>query len=279
MNKNILFPALFSFALVFSFTYSFSQVKEKQNMAKVKIVENNQVVFDTNIYQGSAGLDKELDELLKERNFVILRSGDPGSQKQSRTERDFVVIKRNEIDSIMRQVQENIQEFRLKMLENEEYLKLREEMKENFEKSRIEMDSLRIRIVRFFDGFTPPRVYFFNEGEDKKKDIIIMRSSKGEEVEVVEWTKNPKTSVVEKEFTDKKVEKDSKVINMKKGSEGKIVEIDGITLILKDGDTEIIENPENGEYKIISADGRVVKIIVPDSSIKEKGSKKKQKSK
>lgn len=231
MNKNILYPALFSFVLVFSFTYSFSQVKEKQNVTKVKIVENNTVVLDTAIYKESAGLEKELDELLKERDIVIIRSGEQGSQEKSQNERDFIVIKRKEIDSMMMQMQDKMQEFRIRMVESEEYQKLREEMKENWEKSRIEMDSLRLRIMRSFDDFTPPQIFYFNKDDGE----------------------------------------------IKRG-EGKIVEIDGMTLILKDGDAEIIENEKNGEYKIISPDGRQIKIIVTETSLEE-DTKKKRKSK
>jgi hypothetical protein len=87
-----------------------------------------------------------------------------------------------------------------------------------------------------------------------------------------------KAMIVEKEDTNVKADKESKVIVMKKGSEGKIVEIDGMTLILKDGDAEIIENTENGEYKIISPDGRQIKIIVTETSMEE-DTKKKRKSK
>ena len=278
MNKNILFPALFSFVLVFSFTYSFSQVKEKQNVTKVKIVENNTLVLDTTIYKESAEMEKELDELLREREIMIISSGKSDSGEKSLTERDFVVIKRKEIDSMMMQLQDKMQEFRMKMMESEEYRKLREEMKENWEKSRIEMDSLRMRIMRSFDDFSPPRVYFFNEGNEEKKDIIIMRSPRNKEVEIMEWSEKSGNKVVEKELTDGKAEKESKVIVMKKGDEGKILEIDGMTLVLKNGDVEIIENPENGEYKIISPDGRQIKIIVTDTS-KEEVAGKKRKSK
>jgi hypothetical protein len=278
MNKNILYPALFSFVLVFSFTYSFSQVKEKQNVAKVKIVENNQVILDTTIYNESAELENELDELLKESKIVILRKEEPGSQEQPITERDFIVIKRKEIDSMMMQMQDKMQEFRLRMVESEEYQKLREEMKENWEKGRIEMDSLRMRIMRSFDDFSPPRVYFYHEGDHENKKIIIMKSPEGKEEKVMEWTTKPGNVVVEKEVTDGKVDKESKVIVMKKGGEGKIVEIDGMTLVLKNGDVEIIENTENGEYKIISPDGRQIKIIVTDTS-KEEITRKKRKSK
>jgi hypothetical protein len=278
MNKNILYPALFSFVLVFSFTYSFSQVKEKQNVTKVKIVENNTVVLDTAIYKESAGLEKELDELLKERDIVIIRSGEPGSHEKPQNERDFIVIKRKEIDSMMMQMQDKMQEFRIRMVESEEYQKLREEMKENWEKSRIEMDSLRLRIMRSFDDFTPPRIYFFNKGDEKNKKIIIMESPEGKEEKVIEWSTKPKAMDVEKEDTNVKAEKESKVIIMKKGSEGKILEIDGMTLILKNGDVEIIENSENGEYKIISPDGRQIKIIVTETSLEE-DTKKKRKSK
>jgi hypothetical protein len=278
MNKNILYPALFSFVLVFSFTYSFSQVKEKQNVTKVKIVENNEIVLDTAIYKESSELEKELDELLREREIMIISSGKPGSQEQSRTDRDFVVIKRKEIDSMMMQMQDKMQEFRIRMVESEEYQKLREEMKENWEKSRIEMDSLRMRIMRSFDDFTPPRIYFFNKGDEENKKIIIMESPDGKEEKVIEWSTKPKAMIVEKEDTNVKADKESKVIVMKKGSEGKIVEIDGMTLILKDGDAEIIENTENGEYKIISPDGRQIKIIVTETSMEE-DTKKKRKSK
>jgi hypothetical protein len=278
MNKNILYPALFSFVLVFSFTYSFSQVKEKQNVTKVKIVENNEIVLDTAIYKESSELEKELDELLREREIMIISSGKPGSQEQSRTDRDFVVIKRKEIDSMMMQMQDKMQEIRMKVMESEEYKKLREEMKENWEKSRIEMDSLRMRIMRSFDDFTPPRIYFFNKGDEESKKIIIMESPDGKEEKVIEWSTKPKAMIVEKEDTNVKADKESKVIVMKKGSEGKIVEIDGMTLILKDGDAEIIENTENGEYKIISPDGRQIKIIVTETSMEE-DTKKKRKSK
>lgn len=279
MNKNILFPALFSFVLVFSFTYSFSQVKEKQNVTKVKIVENNTLVLDTTIYKESAEMEKELDELLREREIMIISSGKPDSGEKSLTERDFIVIKRKEIDSMMMQMQDKMQEFRMKMMESEEYRKFREEMKENWEKSRIEMDSLRMRIMRSFDDFSPPRVYFFNEGDEEKKDIIIMRSPKNKEVEVMEWSEKSGNKVAEKKLTDGKVDKESKVIVMKKGSDGKIIEIDEMTLILKNGDAELIENSENGEYKIISADGKLIKITVTDTSKKEEVSKKKGKSK
>lgn len=278
MNKNILYPALFSFVLVFSFTYSFSQVKEKQNVTKVKIVENNEVVLDTTIYKESTELEKELDELLREREIMIISSGKPGSQEKSRTDKDFVVIKREEIDSMMMQMQDKMQEIRMKVMESEEYKKLREEMKENWEKSRIEMDSLRMRIMRSFDDFSPPRVYFYHEGDDENKKIIIMKSPEGKEEKVMEWTTKSGNMVVEKEVTDGKVDKESKVIVMKKDDEGKIVEIDGVTLILKNGDVEIIENTENGEYKIISPDGRQIKIIVTDPS-NEEDTRKKRKSK
>jgi hypothetical protein len=126
--------------------------------------------------------------LLREREIMIISSGKPGSQEQSRTDRDFVVIKRKEIDSMMMQMQDKMQEFRIRMVESEEYQKLREEMKENWEKSRIEMDSLRMRIMRSFDDFTPPRIYFFNKGDEENKKIIIMESPDGKEEKVIEWS-------------------------------------------------------------------------------------------
>jgi hypothetical protein len=218
---------------------SFTQEKKEQNVARVKIVENNQVIVDTTIYKNSPELEKELQELLKERDMIILRSGNPEEEGSVRLEKDIMVFRKNEIDSMMTEIQKNMKEFKIKLLESEEYANIREEVKANWEKSRIEMDSMRVRIMKSFEDFTPPQVFFFDKGDE--------------------------------------MEKDSKVIIMRKDGSDKVVELEDLTIILRNNDLEIIESDEKDEYQIKSSDGKVIRIVISEEEEKSEMKKKKKK--
>jgi len=240
----------------------YAQEKNQQKVARVKIIENNQVVIDTSIKNSSPELEKELQELLKERDMVILRAGKSDVESPTWHERDILVIRRDVIDSIMIQLQQKMQEVKIQITDNEEFRKLKEEMRMSWEKSKQELDSMRIRILKKFDTFSPPEVYFFKD-DKPSREVVVIKKSKDDDTEAAE--ERVFERVIRRDVNEKKQGTgESKVIVMQKG-EGEIIEIDGIKIIIPAKESMKIEKPDEDYYKIETKEGRTVII-----SIKEK---------
>lgn len=269
--------------MVFAFTAPLAlwnnvsaQEKTQQNVARIKIVENNQVVIDTTIANSSPELDKELQELLKERDMVILRAGKSGTESPTWQDRDIFVFRRNDIDSMMIQLQQKMQEVRIQIADNEEFRKLKEEMRINWEEGRQELDSMRIRILKKYDSFSPPEVYFFKD-DKPSREVVVIKKSKNDDPEAAE--EKVIERVIRKDMTEKEPgTRESKVIIMQKG-EGNIIDIDGIKIIIPDKEGMKIEKPDEGYYEFETKEGKTVIIKIKSDNKVETDSSGKVKRK
>lgn len=265
MKSNCLLVSLIVFGIGFSLNNGFAQEKEKQHVQKIKIVENNKVILDTTIHKNSSDLDKELEELKKEKEIIFFKSGASDSDFPVWKDKDFMIIRRGEIDSILNKVQDRMIELRIKMKDIDEFKQLREEIQEVISKSKHEFDSMRIRIRnnKAYDGHSSSNVYFFEKGGDDK-EVIIIRSHDGHEKEVTsEKLPRSKSVVVEKEISKGPVEKETKMVFVQQGSK-KEIEIDNVKMIVVNKNVEKAEKVGDGQYEIITDDGKIITIKVSD---------------
>ncbi len=257
-------------ALYLVFPYTYSQEKGGKRPGTIKIhvvVENSNGLSDTTVYKFSEKNERLVDNSHEFEHIEIRRGGDTIKEWKPRINREFIESQIEEVDSLIIQVIDKMREVKGKIKDTEEYQKAIDELNYFLEKSQTEFDSLRIRIKQSKDDFIPRQVHFYKGNGGERREVVIVKDQKIDEKKVViEKTPKTKTVNIEKEVGKKPGDEERRVVIMQRGSGNRIVEINDLKIILNNGDFELIENSEKGEYQIITSDGKKFRIIVSEQS-------------